>query len=202
MITALTPTGARPEAFAACVEQMRAQDHPGPVRWVIVDDGPEPEPRDRDWPEGWSIIVVRPKPVWEPGENTLARNLVAGLARCTQRVVIVEDDDCYATWWLRQCDAWLDTHDLVGEAPSLYRHRNGRERLMGNTDHASLCSTALRGPALDALRRSCEQGAKGIDLRLWRDFGGSKRLYPPQPRGVTGIKGYPGRPGLGVGHRL
>lgn len=198
MITALTPTGARPEAFAACADQMRAQTIP--ARWVIVDDGPEA----MQTPEidGWEIVHLRPEPLWQ-GENTQARNILAGLPYCTERVAIIEDDDQYAPWWLEVCDQRLDDADLVGESHSLYRHRNGRERLMGNTGHASLCSTALnKGPALDAFRRACEQGAKGIDIRLWRDFDGSKRLYPPQPRGVVGIKGYPGRPGIGVGHRL
>jgi hypothetical protein len=203
LITALTPTGARPEAFAACVEMMRAQTYGGPVRWVIVDDGPEPETFRRRWPQGWDVRIVRPEPLWEPGWNTLARNILAGLDHCGQRIVIVEDDDQYAPWWLERVSGWLDHADLVGECNSLYVVRgSGKRMLMGNKNHASLCSTALKGPAVGALRAACEGGAKGIDLRLWRAFRGAKRLYEPNPRGVTGVKGWPGRPGIGVGHRL
>jgi len=197
MLTVLTPTGARPEAFAACVALMRGQTHPGPVRWVIVDDGPEPMPVPAI--AGWEIVHVRPWPLWAPGQNTQARNLAAGLDRVTDRVVVVEDDDWYAPWWLARCAEWLEADELVGEAPSLYRHRNGAERDMGNTGHASLCSTALKGAAIAEMKRICAEGGTGIDIRLWRRGG---RLYPPTPRGVVGIKGWPGRPGIGVGHRM
>jgi hypothetical protein len=118
-------------------------------------------------------------------------------------VVIVEDDDAYAPWWVERCADRLEEADLIGESHSIYRNRvTGGVLACENDNHASLCSTALKGPAIEALRNTCEQGAKGIDLRLWRDFDGSKRLYRPEPRGVTGIKRWPGRPGIGIGHRL
>lgn len=199
-LTALTPTGARPEAFAECVRQMRAQTL-GAVRWVIVDDGPEPMPT----PEvpGWDVIHLRPEPCWRPGQNTLARNILHGLPHCTDRVAVIEDDDQYAPWWLSACALRLQVAELVGESHSLYRNRaTGGTREMGNRYHASLCSTALRGPALEALARICREGGLMLDLRLWRCFTGPKRLYAPEPRGVTGIKGWPGRPGIGMGHRL
>lgn len=202
MITVLTPTGARPEAFAACIEQMRAQEYDGPVLWVVVDDGPDPFYVPK-MPTNWHVECIRPSPLWKPGQNTLARNIREGLPRCNEKVVIVEDDDAYAPWWLGACDERLNEADLIGESHSLYRHVvTRRETAMANDKHASLCSTAIKGSALDALRRSCEQGPKGIDMRLWKDFDGTKKLYRPEPRGVTGIKGWPGRPGIGVGHRL
>lgn len=201
MISVITPTGGRPEAFAECVRQMHAQDRTGLVKWIIVDDGADPMPTPEV--QGWEVLHLRREPFWQPGQNTLARNILAGLSHCTDRVVIVEDDDAYAPWWLTRCAERLNEADLIGESHSLYRHRvSGRTQDMGNDRHASLCSTALKGPAVDALRRACEQGPKGIDLRLWRGFTGSKQLYRPEPRGVTGIKGWPGRPGIGVGHRL
>lgn len=199
MITALTPTGSRPEAFAECVRQMRAQTIP--ARWVIVDDGPEPTPTP-DIP-GWEVIHLRPEPVWQPGQNTLARNLLAGLRVATDRVAIIEDDDGYAPDWLETVDGWLDHADLVGESHSLYVNRATGARVeMGNARHASLCSTAVRGEALSFLRWSCTVSPKGIDLRLWQQFPGRKALHAPHPRRVTGIKSWPGRPGIGVGHRL
>lgn len=204
MISVLTPTGARPEAFAACVDMMRAQDYDhGMVRWVIVDDGPDPM-ETPDMPSHWRVTHVMPEPSWEPGQNTLARNLLVGLEeRSSNRVVIVEDDDMYSADWLTTCNLWLEDADLVGESHSLYRHRaTGRETAMRNTEHASLCSTALKGPAIETLREVCAEGAKGIDMRLWKRFQGVKRLHAPEPRRVVGVKGWGGRPGLGVGHRL
>lgn len=198
MLTLLTPTGARPVAFALCERWMVAQDYTGPVRWLVVDDGPEPQPVTlaRD---GWVVEVVRPAPAWREGKNTQARNLLAGLAYCraTDHVVVIEDDDHYAPNWLRHVAGELERAQLVGERRSRYYNlatRQGRE--MGNTAHASLCSTAVRGRAVDALRRSCRHG-RGIDMHLWRTFT-DRHLF--DGRRVTGIKGLPGRGGIGIGH--
>lgn len=198
MLVVLTPTGGRPEAFAKCVEYMQDQTYPDPVRWVVVDDcDPATEvPKVK----GWSIAHVRPEPRWKPGQNTQARNLLAGLDYVApgDRLVCIEDDDAYAPDWLERVSEWLDRDDLVGEAPSLYRHLNGREKWMGNKNHASLCATGMKGKAIERFREVLTSGTKNIDIRLWK-MGGA--IYP-HAGGVIGIKGYPGRPGIGVGHRL
>jgi hypothetical protein len=199
VLTLLTATGARPEAFALCERWMAAQDYTGRVRWVIVDDGPDPQPVTlaRD---DWTIDVIRPTPLWEPGQNTQARNLLAGLEVIGEdaRVVCFEDDDHYAPDWLTHVDAQLDHAELVGEGMARYYNvalRRGRQ--LNNQHHASLCSTAVRGRAIDTLREACQLSAQFIDLELWRRhpsrhvFGGHR---------VTGIKGLPGRGGIGMGH--
>lgn len=200
MLTLLTATGARPEAFALCERWMAAQDYAGLVHWVIVDDGPDPQhvTTARD---GWTVEVIRPTPLWEPGQNTQARNLLAGLVVIGEdaRVVCIEDDDHYAPDWLAHIDAQLDHAELVGEGMARYYNvalRVGRQ--LNNLQHASLCSTAVRGRAIDTLRRVCQLGAQFIDIALWRlhpsrhVFGGHR---------VTGIKGLPGRGGIGMGHK-
>jgi len=197
----LTPTGARPEAFANCVKHMKAQTYDGPVRWVIVDDGPEPmkTPSVNDW----EIVHARPEPFWKPGQNTQARNLREGLAHINPNgpLVIIEDDDEYAPWWLDKCAEWLKHHDLVGEAPSIYRHLNGAEKNMHNYEHASLCATAMKGDMIKKFKRILMNYEKGIDYNLWKQHKRFGKIYP-QNGGVTGIKGYPGRPGIGMGHKL
>jgi len=203
-IVLITPTGERPEAFSKCVEYMKAQDFSGPVKWVIVDDGREPLKTPTDMPENWEVRHLRPKPFWEPGQNTQARNILAGLeeTKKSDSILIIEDDDYYAPWWVQRCYMWLQTHELVGEAPSLYRHLDGAEKCMNNKHHASLCATGMRGAALDTFRRVLHRTPKSIDVELWRNHGTrSKKLYP-YAGGVVGIKGYPGRPGIGVGHSL
>lgn len=200
MLCVLTPTGARPEAFAKCVEYMQAQTYADPVRWIIVDDGPEAMPTPAI--EGWQVAHVRPHPLWEPGQNTQSRNLLEGLALVDpgDRVVIVEDDDQYAPWWLERVNEWLDSDDLVGEGGSVYYNlKTGARKECGNTKHASLCQTAVKGRGIEALREACKSGEKFIDTRLWRAMPG--KVYPAQG-GVIGIKGYPGRPGIGIGHRI
>lgn len=194
LLTALTPTGARPEAFAQCVEWMRAQTIN--ARWVIVDDGPEPMPKPRI--DGWQIVYLRPDPLWQPGQNTQKRNLLAGLGFCGDRIAVIEDDDQYAPDWLERVNGWLDHDDLVGEGGSVYHNlRTGNTRNMNNTRHASLCATAVKGKAIDWLRAACK-GSAPVDIALWQNPG---KVYP-HSGGVIGLKGYPGRPGIGIGHKL
>ncbi len=72
---------------------------------------------------------------------------------------------------------------------------------MANVNHASLCSTAMTGAALEAFRRVCAEHDTYIDVQLWKSAV-TKIIHKPSPRGVVGRKGLPGRPGIGVGHRL
>lgn len=202
MINLLTPTGARPEAFAKCVEHMQNQTYKGKVRWIIVDDGPEAmeTPIIKDW----EIVHIRPEPLWEPGQNTQCRNVREGIKHIADGpLIIIEDDDQYAPWWIEKCEERLQDYDLIGEAPSLYRHLNGTEKWMNNKKHASLCATAMKGKVIQELSR-ITQHYKGIDFNLWKECQRKRyktKLFPFEG-GVIGIKGYPGRPGIGVGHRL
>lgn len=196
----LTVTGARPLAWSLCQRWMGRQDYSGTVHWLIVDDGRQPQRLD-PLPAGWTREVLRPAPLWRPGHNTQHRNLLAGLdrlGRATGPLVIIEDDDWYGPQWLSQCAATLDRAELVGQAPNAYYHVPSRSyHLFRNNRHASLCATALHGRALAAFRRACNERPKYVDLNLWRAFGGPSHLFAS--RQVLGIKGLPGRAGIG-GH--
>ena len=200
MLTLLTATGARPEAWAICERLMAEQDYPGPVLWVIVDDGPQPQPVTfkRD---GWQLVVIRPAPFWQPGQNTQARNLAKGMEAvpADARLVIIEDDDVYRADWLSHVDRQLDRAELVGECQARYYNlalRRGRQ--LSNNGHASLCSTAMRGAALATFRRELKPGVQFIDVNLWRRHP-SRHLFTGGR--VVGMKGLPGRGGIGMGHR-
>ncbi|HDS1091716.1 TPA: glycosyltransferase family 2 protein [Stenotrophomonas maltophilia] len=199
MLTLLTATGARPAAWALCERWMARQDYAGPVRWIIVDDGPEPQPVTFRR-EGWQLVLVRPSPHWARGQNTQARNLLKGLAAVgpEERLVIIEDDDWYAPDWLTKVAAELEHAELVGEhCARYYNVEQRRGRQLANTGHASLCSTAMRGSALRDFADACRSRPKFIDLELWRRSRG-RRLFGGHR--VVGIKGLPGRGGIGMGH--
>lgn len=200
MLTLLTATGARPKAWSICERLMAAQDYTGPVRWVIVDDGDpyQPVTFSRD---GWQLDVTHPGPLWSPGQNTQARNLLHGLSRIPADawVVIVEDDDWYSPDWLTHVSGELKKAELVGEMRARYYSVSlQRGRQLKNTGHASLCATAMRGSALEAFREACRNSTKFIDLELWKRHS-SKHLFDGHR--VVGIKGLPGRDGIGMGHR-
>lgn len=200
MLTLLTATGCRPEAWALCERWMAAQTYTGPVRWVIVDDGAEKQLVTFSR-EGWSLQIVWPDHVWQPGMNTQALNLLAGLdwVGPDDKVVIVEDDDHYAPDWLAHVDKQLDGFELVGEMRARYYNTaQMRGRQLQNEKHASLCATALQGAAIDQLRQLCLPDVTFIDMHLWRGTA-IKKLFTGNR--VVGIKGLPGRGGIGMGHK-
>lgn len=200
MLTLLTATGGRPAAFALLEKMMLAQTYAGPVKWIVVDDVFPAQPVTFNR-EGWELCILSPGPLWKPGDNTQARNLLAGLAHVSAdaKLVIVEDDDHYKADWLEVVDKWLDRAELVGECEARYYNvatKQGRQ--LSNRHHASLCSTAMRGDAIKAFRDVCRTGAKFIDIELWRKTR-SRMLFTGNR--VTGIKGMPGRGGIGMGHK-
>lgn len=199
-LTLITPTGGRTKAAALCQRWMAAQTYSGPVRWIVVDDGEQPEP----WTfrrDGWSLELIRRESFWKHGENTQAVNLLTALDRVSisERVVCIENDDHYSPQWLEIVDKHLERAELVGEYRARYYNvatKQGRQ--LNNTQHASLCCTAMRGAAIETFRKVCKPGVQFIDLSLWRAHP-SKLLF--SGANVTGIKGLPGRCGIGVGHK-
>ena len=63
MLTLLTATGARPQAWAILEQLMLRQTYTGPVHWIIVDDGEEAQPITFER-ENWRLTLVRPQPRW------------------------------------------------------------------------------------------------------------------------------------------
>jgi hypothetical protein len=194
----LTCTGDRPEAFALCCAYMARQSFTGGVRWIVVDDGQTPAqvkaPRD------WYVNVIRLDP--RPGENTQARNMLAGLAEVDPGLplVVVEDDDAYPVYWLAMMAKALQGADLAGQdVCRKYNVATGRAWENANPGRSCLCSTAVKGPAVAALVAIARRGVRLMDMDLWRVPGLVKHQVPGCH--VTGIKGMPGRPGIDRGHR-
>lgn len=201
MLTLLTPTGCRPLAWAQCERLMARQDYAEPVRWIIVDDGEPAQPVTFSRP-GWQVQILRPRPPWRSGQNTQARNMLAALdAAGTGPIAIIEDDDYYAPTWLSRVSNELAQADLVGQTRMRYYHVGHRCWYQHeNRSHASLCATAVKGPAVTALRACCKPTVRYFDLMLWRSYRGVKRLFDSSE--VLGTKGLPGRAGICGGHRL
>lgn len=198
MLTLLTTTGERQRAWDLCQIWMARQTYTGPVRWVIVDDGKQQQETTFSR-KHWELVFVRPEPFWS-GLNTQARNLQAGLAHITgiEWVVIIEDDDYYAPQYLETILQKFRNADLIGERRARYYNvRTSMWRRMENMTHASLCSTAIRGAALVLFRDVATTEHKFIDIALWERV---KRKHLFDTQLVVGIKGLPGRAGIGSGH--
>lgn len=199
MLTLLTATGARSKAWAICEMWMARQTYRGKVRWIVVDDGEVAQPITFS-KDNWTLEVIRPTPYWQKGMNTQARNLRAGMNVISnvERVVFIEDDDWYAADWLETIDKKFDKAELIGEANARYYNLAQKSyKEMNNTLHSSLCSTAIRGQALETFRSVCRDSIQFIDHTLWQAHS-NNHLFSGQR--VLGIKGIEGRLGIGIGH--
>jgi hypothetical protein len=114
--------------------------------------------------------------------------------------LLLEDDDVYLPRYMETMLAELTTVEAVGERVSRYYNiASSRYRTLPGTHHASLAATGVQGTGLQALTETCRVSGQRIDVRFWRGFTGIKKFL--ETSNVVGIKGLPGRPGIGVGHR-
>ena len=209
-VTLITCTGGRPEAFGLCKRWVRAQTWTGPLQWIIVYDDEEElkvgsdERLIVDIGSRLLVTIIHPHPCWQPGQNTLARNLLAAIPEVIHdKVLFCEDDDYYAPAYIETMARYLESDSLVGEAPARYYHVPQRKYwTLDNVRHASLCQTGMSSELLPLLVDVCgHQGQNFIDVRMWRMNEGSQCTRLINSGLVVGIKGLPGRPGIGIGHR-
>lgn len=199
MITVITPTGERPEAFALCQMMLERQTYTGKVHWIVVDDGETPQEVTLDRP-GWEVTIVRPQPFWKPGENTQARNLIAGLdaGEPDTLTTIWEDDDWYSPEWLSALSQHAPRAELIGESKAVYFNvRTRRYGQLRNYQHSSLRCSAMRGDAIVAFRQVLTEFSRYYDFKLWKSF---ENCHVFDGDMTVGIKGMPGRPGIATGH--
>ena len=197
-LAAVTCTGDRPEAFDLCRQYVERQTRQ-PDEWIVVDDGHLPSEAPA------TAKAIRLPPI---ESYSLARNLFAAIraaeALNADAVAFIEDDDWYDARWLAWCERALTDAPIVGECRALYYHvgRRGWHQ-HDNRHHASLCSTAIRRDLFETLKTLCLGGDPFVDTRLWSTAGIRPQRFPThlKPPLVVGIKGMPGRTGIGCGHR-
>ena len=173
---------------------MHQQDFKGDIQWIVVDDC---------WPETPCTLgqtIIHPRPSWEPGRNTQMRNMLAAFPLIEgEAVMIIEDDDYYAPDYLSAMLDRLDAAPLVGEAETIYYHVGiPGYTINRNTRHSSLFQTAFKRELIPEVETICRRLPRFADIELWREIGG--RVFQ-QSLSSIGMKGLPGRPGIGIGHK-
>lgn len=216
-VSILTLTGARPEAFALCEKYVKRQraltlDSEYEFEWIIVDDG-------GSWPgmrlpehENLSHAFYIPNSQWQAGENTFNRNLAYGLKYCTgELIAFMEDDDWYSPHYLLcMLDVWRTANlkpRIIGSSPAEYYNvRTGEHKILDNIFHASLAETIIHRslvPVCQSILKQ-DQGITFFDVQLWREARmmcpGDSNYWLGAAGHSIGIKGMPGRRGIGVGH--
>lgn len=194
LITVITPTGDRPEAFTLCERWMSQQTYTGQIQWIVVDDGIEPT----QCTMGQQYIRERPIE-----KHSLCRNLRAAIPHVQgECVFVVEDDDYYAPHYVSTMVGRLHRSDLVGEFGAKYyylRHKSFRHN-HETENHASLCRTGMTRAVLDTLTQCAQGSHPSVDLRLWRTWKGSTFTWRDADGTQSlcvGIKGVEGRQSRG-----
>jgi len=119
----------------------------------------------------------------------------------------MEDDDWYSPHHVADIVRRLETHDAVGCSIQRYYNVAVRKWAMMQNKGSSLCQTGFRYDLLPLFVEcvaTCWRGdRKGIDAEFWRrlHWQSNGRVQCFDDRlDVVGIKGMPGRKGIGVGH--
>ena len=193
--------------FGLCVEYMARQIR-RPDQWVIVDDGKVPLTHAAQQLAQHcgiaDVQIVRRLSLPADPPHTLAVNILAALDRVSNTsVAFIEDDDWYSCAHIEILEEELQACAMFGFRGIVYYHAARRcYRTMGeSTPHSSLCQTGITSAVFPVLKRICSSIDTGfVDLRLWREFTGQKKLFR-NLNTVVGIKGLPGRLGLTAGWR-
>jgi hypothetical protein len=167
-------------------------------QWIVVDDFETPTPCNL------GQMVIRRQPFWKPGEMTLPLNILTALPWVRgEYILIVEDDDWYNPDYIRIMVDRLQNYDLVGGGIAHYYNVSTfRHIIHGNTLNASLCETGFRRSVMDSIE-SCIQSHINemyVDGYIW-DLPLNKLVFNDSVNCI-GIKGMPGRGGLGHGHLI
>jgi glycosyltransferase involved in cell wall biosynthesis len=200
-ITCITPTGDRELVFSLCQRWVKEQTVQ-PDQWIVVDDGKTPiKCLDRSIK---SLQYIRRKPEQSDPKHTLLLNMQKALSVAAGGVIFVlEDDEYYANDYLETMMSHLQDKQAVGIIHSKYYHVSGRYIKNVNTKYASLAQTGFRRElvptVIDLLK-----GDTFLDLRIWRHIqahGGECLFHDRNHSVYVGMKGMPGRFGIGAGHR-
>lgn len=209
LVTLITATGGRQEAFAQCEKYMARQTYKGPIQWIIVDDC---EPATNitlpfgDYQNTWirQEYYKGPK-TWRQGLNTQRLNMDFAIPHVKgDYVFVVEDDDYYREDFIEAYLKLLQLYPAVGEGNAKYYNISERMyKEWNNYGHASLCQTGFRKELLVVFEDAVNAGELFMDCTLWRLLRerNLKPLLFANQDYVIGMKGLPGRFGIGAGHQ-
>lgn len=199
MVTVITPTGDRPLAFALCKHWMEMQTQ-RPDQWIVVDDGKTPTKAP-----AWAAYIRRsPRP--NDTSHTLNINLKTAIPYIKgSKILIMEDDEYYAPKYVETMAKELEVSEVVGIMRAKYYHLpTGGYTQMGNIGHASLAQTGFKDTFIPELSKIVNgNGNSYVDLRLWQKAMAEQRAYlflDAKDSLYIGMKGMPGRKGIGQGH--
>jgi hypothetical protein len=205
-ITLITCTGGRPEAFELCQKYMEAQTVQ-PDQWIVVHDmitKAQAKELQASYPQ--LELYAGPR-TWKPGLNTQRFNMEEALKHVEGDIVLfIEDDDFYAPEYIETMVKLLQGETLIAGLSNnkYYNLAIPGWKEMGNYRHSSLCTTAVRKALLPMVQAAVDSGELYFDMHLWASALASKTpmMLKANSTVSVGIKGLPGKAGIGAGHRF
>ena len=207
MLTVITPTGDRPLAFSLCKRWMENQTHK-PDQWIVIDDGKQ----SMDLQSEGYLEYVRREPVKTDPKHTLVVNVATAIPKIKgDKVIFWEDDEYYAPEFLEVMNHHLDKFQVVGIGWAKYYHiRTGGWVEHQNMNHASLAQTGFQMSVLSMVQMCIDRGMEKewLDCQIWDETMKSKTtishlIFRDERKPLyVGIKGLPGRNGIGIGHKI
>jgi glycosyltransferase involved in cell wall biosynthesis len=186
-LSVVTPTANRPIGFAHLERFMHRQTLQ-PDEWIVADGGITP------------VVCSlgqrhRVDPRFPAGQPNFINNVRNGLEIAQGDIIaFMEDDDWYRADHLeRLVDTLTRKPQALAAGDDQQRYYNLPHRCYRTIDNvgASLCQTANLAEAKETI---------GIDTYFWRGLH-HERWAIDRTWTVVGVKGLPGQPGLGIGHR-
>jgi len=230
MITAITPTGDRPLAFSLCRRWMEGQTQKPDQWIVVDDgkkpmkpfDGidyvrRDPLPSDPKFTlaenlkaaiphiKGDQILIIEDDEYYAPRyiEEMIKHFGVHRIpVYSLNPYVRTKQTQRYSPAKIEALKRPMDIK-VVGIGRSRYYHLpSGGYRIIGNMGHASLAQTAISKPFLPLLQRILMPGKLYIDFEIWKraNVDRSGFIFLDKDPLYVGIKGLPGRAGIGQGH--
>lgn len=209
MITVITPTGDRPEAFKLCRKWI-AHQTVNPDQWLIVDDGKEPL---KFAPVGYEKYIRREPQPTDP-KHTLTVNVAEALKYVTgDKILFMEDDEYYAPTYIEEMSMRLERFQVVGIGWAKYYHLpTGGYVEHKNMNHASLAQTGYRKEVSGLIKKCVARGMEKewLDCQIWAETMKTQGSLNKIPCNIfrdidnplyVGMKGLPGRNGIGIGHK-
>lgn len=193
-------TGERPEAFALCEKYLARQSYKGRMHLIVVDDG------NVSVKCNLNQEYVRSPRLWTPDYNSQRDLMNLGLARAltanTDLVLFAEDDDFLAINYVEEMVKLLEVAPIAGGGAAKYYHISAGWKQWGNFKHASLASTGLRREYIPLMNQAVNSGELYFDVFFWALAEKQKipRLIFNDSNIHIGMKGLPGRKGIGAGH--
>lgn len=206
VVTLITCTGSRPEAFKLCHSYVKAQTYKGPVQWIVVNDSIDDEGAKKAQSKYPNFELYAGPRKWEEGINTQRGNLEKALEHVKgDYILVIEDDECYHPQYVEMMVKYLRFAEIVGESNAKYYNLAipGFQE-MGNFRHASLCQTGIRASLLSMLKKAVGSGQLYFDIHLWGQVHEKRTpcvLFSNANLCIS-MKNMPGRPGIGIGHQI